>query len=367
MKSRLLVRFGAVAIGVLLIVAVVRLLKPGTTPEEEEQVAPRVQVSVGAIVRTTLHEYVESWGTVEPRPATPRQPPAGARVSTPVVGILAEVRCAEGGRVQQGAVLFRLDARVADLAVAKAKQVLAFAEKTFERQVALGSGEATSGRQYQEAEQTAVAARNDLENAEALRGLLDVRAPLAGTVVKLTGRPGDAVDPTTVLAEIVDLDRLVVTSAVPSAEVGKVKLGQTARLTARGAPPAESAAAGETAFGEVVFVGAQVDSSTDTVAVRISVPRGSGFRPGQFVNVRILAAEHPDRLAVPSDAVVTDDGAPAIAVVEGDLATKRPVKTGLKDGSLIEVEGDGLREGLTVVTVGAYGLPKECRITVNHP
>jgi hypothetical protein len=40
------------------------------------------------------------------------------------------------------------------------------------------------------------------------------------------------------------------------------------------------------------------------------------------------------------------------------------VKVGLRDGDLVEVEGVGLKEGLTVVTTGAYGLPKETRIRV---
>jgi hypothetical protein len=30
----------------------------------------------------------------------------------------------------------------------------------------------------------------------------------------------------------------------------------------------------------------------------------------------------------------------------------------------VEVDGEGLKEGMTVVTVGAYGLPKESRIRI---
>jgi len=50
--------------------------------------------------------------------------------------------------------------------------------------------------------------------------------------------------------------------------------------------------------------------------------------------------------------------------VQGDKAVQKPVKAGAKDGPLIEVEGDGLKEGDTVVTVGAYGLPKETKVRV---
>jgi len=40
------------------------------------------------------------------------------------------------------------------------------------------------------------------------------------------------------------------------------------------------------------------------------------------------------------------------------------VKTGLREGGFVEVEGDGWKEGMTIVTVGAYALPKETKIRV---
>jgi len=280
-----------------------------------------------------------------------------------VAGLLGEVRCAEGERVSEGALLFRLDARVADVAVTKARQALPFAEAAFARQKALGLGEATSQRQYQEAELALAAARSDVASAEVLRALLDVRAPLAGTVVKVNARPGDAVDPTTLLAEIIDLERLVVSAVVRSSEASRVRPGQAVELSVSSSAPVRDAAA-IAVRGTVAFVGAQADSRTDSVAVRASLPAGAGLRPGQLLTVRICTAERKDRLAVPVEALVTEEGAPSIAVVTGDRAAKRLVKPGLRDGPLVEVEGEGLREGLTVVAAGAYGLPKESRIRV---
>jgi multidrug efflux pump subunit AcrA (membrane-fusion protein) len=53
--------------------------------------------------------------------------------------------------------------------------------------------------------------------------------------------------------------------------------------------------------------------------------------------------------------------------VAGNQATQIPVKTGLREGGLVEVEGAGLKEGDTVVTVGAYGLPEKTKIHVVNP
>ena len=361
-----LVWVGAVAVAlVLILVLALRVLKPAAPAGgEEDTVSPIVAVHVAPIVRTTIHGYIETWGTVEPQPATERLPPASARVAAPVAGILAQVLCAEGQRVPKGAMLFRLDSRVVDVAVTKAKQSLQFAERAFERQKQLGAGEATSQKVYQEAEQNLVAAHNELANVQTQRALLDIEAPLAGTLVRVSGRPGDAIDLSTVLAEIIDLDRLVVSTSVRSADIARVRTGLPVTLTARGSPSDASAPAPDTHRGTVVFIGAAVDGKNDTVTVRVSVPAGAALRPGQFVDARILVEERRDRLAVPVEGLVSEGGSSAIALVEGDKAVKRPVKAGLREGNLVEVEGEGLKEGMIVVAAGAYGLPKESRIRV---
>jgi membrane fusion protein (multidrug efflux system) len=114
----------------------------------------------------------------------------------------------------------------------------------------------------------------------------------------------------------------------------------------------------------VVFIGPEVDPAADTVRVRTSVPSASPLRPGQFVNLRITAEVHEGRLAVPVASIVTHEGVSEIAIVNGDQAVKRKVTVGLQDGNLVEVDGEGLAEGMTVVTEGAYGLPEQSRIQV---
>ena len=80
--------------------------------------------------------------------------------------------------------------------------------------------------------------------------------------------------------------------------------------------------------------------------------------------MRIVVEERPERLAVPVESVVTRDGVSLIAVIEGDSAKQKVIKPGLRDGNLIEISGEGLQEGMTIVTQGVYGLPPETRIRV---
>jgi multidrug efflux pump subunit AcrA (membrane-fusion protein) len=169
------------------------------------------------------------------------------------------------------------------------------------------------------------------------------------------------------LVELIDLDRLVVNATVPSAEVYRLRPGQPVEVSERREADGAEAVDAPGRRGAIAFIGLEIDPKTDTVAVRSALPPGSGVRPGQLVNVRIITEERQGRLAVPVESVVTVDGTPVIALVAGDHATQRPVKLGLRDGELVEIEAEGLQEGMTVVTAGAYGLPRDTRVRVLLP
>jgi RND family efflux transporter MFP subunit len=218
------------------------------------------------------------------------------------------------------------------------------------RQKRLFADHNTSLRSLQDAEAQLAAAETQL-------ALLQVTAPLSGTVTHVSVRPGEAVDLNTVLADITDLHRLVVAANIPSAEASKLHLGQQVQVLTD--PPVLTALA---------YVSAAVDATNDTVSVRAPLPPGSALRLGQLVPLRIVTAEQANCLAAPAASVVTDvDGRSAVAIVAGDEATHVVVKTGLREDGLVAIDGPGLKEGDTVVTVGAYGLPAKTKVQVLSP
>ena len=338
MKNLAVVLVGAALVGVIWFV----WLRPAGDDAMQGEPATDVAVHVAKIQRTTLRAYVTAYGVVEPEPAGER-PAAAANVAPSVPGVVRETKTVEGQHVGKGDVLFQLDSRAADVAAD-------FAGKTVERERQLMKIQGTSEQALQNAEQ-------QLDAARVQQALLQVRSPLAGTVTRVNVKPGEAVDLTTVMAVVVDLDRLVVRANVPSAELTALKVGQPAEVMVEHAASPVG--------GELDFVSPQVDSRTGTAEVRMKLPSGSSLRPGQFVTVRIVSEEHPDRLAVPVESVVkNEEGANVIAIVDGDTATQKPVTTGLRDRGLIEIEAEGLQSDMTVVTEGAYGLPPETKVRV---
>jgi membrane fusion protein (multidrug efflux system) len=316
-------------VGVLVGLGWLVWFRPLKSAEEEKKPEPLVPVHVGKIVRATVRSYVTAYGVVEPEPT------ASARLAVGVPGVVSKVNCVEGQMVAKDAVLFEIDGRAAAVAVE-------FAQKTLERQKRLLQTEGTSLKLLQDAEQQWATAR-------AQQALLQIRAPISGTVTRVNVKSGESADLTTVLAEMIDLDRLVVTLNVPSAETALLKVGQIVDVGT-----AESTNHFSTSLS---FAGAQLDPKTGASVARAGIAPSSGLRPGQFVRTRVVIEERKDRLVVPLASVAKDStGAPFIAVVEGEKAVLKPVRVGLRDEAGIEVEGEGVEVDKTVVTEGAYGL-----------
>lgn len=320
-------------------------------------VAPQsdgVPVHVGTVARATLHRFVEGYGRVEPAPPGSGVPPARAIIGAPAGGLLTGIECVQGERVRQGTTLFVLDSRAAEVTAATARTALEYAEKTLQRQRELLEAGGTSERALEEAEKQRDSAANELAAAETQLELLRITAPVSGTVVRIDAALGQPVEPNTILAEIIDLERLVVAAGVPSNEAPNIEPGQRVELAADGST-----------LGRVVFLGRDVDPATDTVVIRASIPTSSNLRPGQFLEIRVVTDEHRDCLVVPAVSVVSDaDQGSWIMVVTGDTAARTPVTTGLREGGLVEVRGAGIEEGTVIVTDDAYGLPAETGIRI---
>jgi membrane fusion protein (multidrug efflux system) len=298
------------------------------TSAAEEKIVTEVSVQTGKITTATLHGYIQGFGTIETAPATADQSAAGAQLGAPSAGVVTKVDVIEGQHVEKGDALVELNSQAAEAEVERQKQLYA------QQNTSLKS----------------------LQDAEAQLALLRITAPISGTVARVNVKPGQAVDLTTVVAEVMDLNRLAVSAEIPSAEARDLKSGNPLEVLTE--PPVTT---------ELLFISPNVNKDNDAVLVRALLPKDSGLRPGQFVSLRIVTAVHANCLAAPSESVVTDEsGKSVIALVKGDEAIQMRVQTGLRENGLVEVEAPGLKTGDVVVSVGAYGLPEKTKIRVQN-
>lgn len=332
--------------------------------QQEEEIVTEVSVQVGKVSLSVLHGYILAYGRIEPDVGTIAKPPASVRITTPVEGIISEAVCIEGQEVSLGDTLFRLDSRTAKVAVKKAKHSVELAKQNLARQKELMQNQGTSKKLLQQAEYELATAKDELTRADTELSLHQIRAPISGTIVRVLARPGEAVGVTDTLAELVDHKRLIVEFRVPSNEIRVLKPGQKVKIeTSNRVGGSDSEIRQVT--GELTFIDSVIDPESDTVLARTSVPTESELRPGQFVRVRTIYLEKCNCLTVPEESLVTTtEGQTVISIIENGKAFQRVVQPGLRENGLVEIKGDGIHEGMQIVTVGAYGLLPETKVRI---
>ena len=273
---------------------------------------------------------------------------------------LTEVRVNVGDRVQKGQVLARLskDSVEAALsesraAVAEAEAMLAEAKANGDRArqyQATGFLSAQNINQYLTAEKTALARLNAARarmQAEQLRVTQTaVRAPDAGVISARTATVGSMTQPGQELFRLIRGGRLEWRAEVSAADLGKLKPGTTATLTAPD---------GARVQGRVRMVAPTVDPQTLNGLVYVDLPvaaagdalRAGTFARGEFDLGRVRA------ISLPQSAVLLRDGFAYVFRLDGqNRVAQTKVAVGQRMGDQIEIVS-GIEADSRVVASGA--------------
>nr|WP_233263135.1 efflux RND transporter periplasmic adaptor subunit [Lysobacter profundi] len=184
---------------------------------------------------------------------------------------------------------------------------------------------------------------------------LTLRAPFDGQVgqVQVAQRANVAVNAP--VLSVVDLSRFEVEIKVPESFARDLGIGMPAQLTSGSGQPypgAVSAVSPEVVNGEV------------TARLRFADKQPPGLRQNQRLSARIVLGTRRNVLMVERGPFVDQDGGRFAYVMDGDLAVRRAIRTGVSSLNAVEIL-DGLRPGDRVVVSGSdlFADAKQVRIS----
>lgn len=284
------------------------------------------------------------------------------QIRSAVSATVLELMAAEGDRVEQGAVLARLDDRQQQAIVQQARATLeagrlqqAQAVTTYERDRELGAIIARS--KLEDAKLALDAATQEVARLTALLDQATIQlsrftvlAPMTGTIIARSVDPGQLVDPTTALFTLADLSVLLLETDVDETYATQIARGQPATLQLVGSR--------EKLEGSVDFVAPRVDPATGGLAVKIAFATPLSAPVGLTVTANILV-DTRDGFTVPRTALQGD----AVFLLVGNRAILTPVTVidwpadrlivteGLADGDRLILDSKGLTDGVVVAEV----------------
>jgi membrane fusion protein, copper/silver efflux system len=194
-----------------------------------------------------------------------------------------------------------------------------------------------------------------LESSGKAQDYMEIDSPVSGYVTERNALPSLYAQPETRLYTIADLSTIWVYAEVFQNEVGQIKVGDPAAVTADAYP-------GRTFAGRVDSIYPEVDMATRTVKVRFVMPNpGLKLTPGMFVNVD-LRVPLGRQLTIPASAVL-HSGTRTLAFVDRGDGTLEP-----RDLELGPQAGDefivlkGVKAGEQVVTSANFLIDSESQL-----
>lgn len=324
------------------------------------------EVEVASVAQQDVPTYTECIASLDGY--------VNAQIQPQVTGYLLKQSYREGTAVHKGDVLFEIDPRPFEAALAQTQGKLAEADaqlgKTkldvardtpLAKQSAIPQAQLDNDIQAnQAAEAQVAAAKAQVEQANLNLSFTKVRSLIDGIAGLAKGQIGDLVGPTTVLTTVSEVDPIKAYFAISEQEY--LRFAERINTVARGQrlPSGQrilelilSDGSVYPGKGWVVLADRQVDEKTGTIrlAGAFDNPRDT-LRPGMFGRVRAITGVSKGALLVPQRAVVETQGTYSVVVVGADnKASIRPVKTGERIGQMWIIT-DGLKPGEHVIAEG---------------
>ncbi|MCE1189118.1 MAG: efflux RND transporter periplasmic adaptor subunit [Ignavibacteria bacterium] len=276
-----------------------------------------------------------------------------AKIPERIVAIPVKI----GSTVKAGQVVINLDKAGASSQYFQAEAALQNASRDLERMRALLKEGAISQQMFDGAQTQYNIAK---ANFEAAKSVVDITAPISGTVTALNYKIGDNANPATPLLVIAQTGTLKAIMNIGEADIAYISPGKQVTITTDINPTIKIT-------GRISEIAKSADAQSRSFEVKALFPNTGKavLFPGMFCKVTIALQSKMHALVVPVQAVTTHGDKHSVFIVNNGKAELRDVIPGLNNGSVYEIL-QGLHENEFVVTTGIAEIQNGSLVKVQH-
>ncbi|MEP6619662.1 MAG: efflux RND transporter periplasmic adaptor subunit [bacterium] len=288
-----------------------------------------------------------------------------AALSAPSATRISKVFVSAGQRVEANQPLVEFEQSAFAAGAAAAQAALTAAERNDERAQRLSNEGIVPRKDAEQAAADLAKARTEAVNAQRSLQLSVLRSPVRGVVTRMSAVLGASADAGQVLVEVADPSAFDVVLSLGPTDASAIHVGRRVHLTA-----GEKTGGDPLGDGMVASVGASVDTTSRSVAVRVSVTSPARtLRLGESVYGDIAVETRPNAVVIPVAALIPGDEAGSYKVFVVDkagVAHATDVKIGGRTSTKVEIV-DGLSGGEAVVTQGAFAMQDSAKVSKTVP
>lgn len=261
------------------------------------------------------------------------------------VGVIVELNVKRGSTVRADDVIATLSDEGRVAAVKQAEALLAQRKAEYDANKALIDRGSAPKNDLPALEAAVASAEATLATAEAMADRSIVRSPIDGVVDEVPVQVGQAVQASTLIAEIIDPDPMLAVGAVSERERGYIKDGQSAEIRFID---------GQTVEGTISFVGLSADEATRTYPVEARMDNPDALIPDGVTCDMEVTTDPVEAAAVNRSALIfSDAGELGIRIVDDEGRARFKAVT-IVDDSRESVWVSGVDKATQVIVVGQY-------------
>ncbi|WP_069660676.1 efflux RND transporter periplasmic adaptor subunit [Arcticibacter eurypsychrophilus] len=269
-------------------------------------------------------------------------------IRSEVSGVVRGITFKEGGKVNKGQVLLKIDDSELRAQLSQALTRQSLAAGTENRASQLLAKEAISQEEFDIALADLRSLKAQTQLIRAQLNKTQVRAPFSGTVGLRNTSEGEYLTPTTIVASLVDTDPIKITFSVPEKYSSKVKNNTKITFTISGSSRKYSAT--------VYAIEPQVETATRTLQLRAKASNPDGtLIPGSFANIELPLSNVDKALLIPSEAIIPIQNGKKVFIASKGKAKEVMVETSTRTEKDVLITS-GLKQGDTVLTTGVMTL-----------
>ena len=269
-------------------------------------------------------------------------------------GFLSELKKDIGDKVQKGDILAVLNnpELTRELEINKVAKHVAEANYLRFKKVIAKTPELTTLQEFEKIEATYLMANAKYKATINRDSLLSIRAPFSGMITTRNVELGALIQSginnanAAALFEIMDMEIIRLTIALPETEVDNISKGMQAEISFKELP-------GQQFSAQVSRMANAIDNRNKTMQVQLDIPNRNGkIKAGMYANVAIQLQSAGDKISLPNEVLIAIKSEFFILQVKDVIVKRTLIKKGLSNTHFFEVLSNQINEKSKVIVEG---------------
>lgn len=278
-------------------------------------------------------------------------------IQSEISGLVRGIYFREGGTVQKGQLLIKIDDSELQAQLAQAKTRKELAAENEHRAKLLLQKEAISQEEYDISLADLKSARAQEQLIQAQLAKTSIRAPFSGRIGLRSISAGSFLSPQTVVASLVSTDPVKITFSVPEKYASQIKLNTSISFTVKGM---------DKKFSAVIYaIEPGIETATRTLQLRAKTANPDNqLLPGSFASIELPLTTVEDAILIPTQAIIPVQDGKQVFIASNGKAKEVKVETEDRTEKSVLITS-GLNPGDTVLTTGIMTLKEGLPVKVN--